>query len=47
MCTLKGQPVAGIGPQQNPGPPVWANYVNVDDADAIAAKVTENGGQVS
>jgi predicted enzyme related to lactoylglutathione lyase len=39
-------PVAGIGPQQNPGPPAWATYVNVDDADAIAALVTANGGQV-
>ena len=46
VCMLKGQPVAGIGPQQNPGPPVWASYVNVDDADAIVAKVTESGGQV-
>jgi uncharacterized protein len=46
VCTLKGQPVAGIGPQQNPGPPVWASYVNVDRADAIVANVTEAGGQV-
>ena len=38
--------VAGIGPQQNPGPPVWATYVNVEDADAVAASVTEHGGQV-
>jgi uncharacterized protein len=38
--------VAGIGSQQNPGPPVWATYVNVEDADAVAAAVTEHGGQV-
>lgn len=45
VCTLKGLPVAGMGPQQNPGPPMWTSYVNVDDADEIAAKVTGNGGQ--
>jgi predicted enzyme related to lactoylglutathione lyase len=37
--------VAGIGPQQNPGPPVWATYVAVDDADGAAAKVAAAGGQ--
>ena len=46
MCTLKGQPVAGLGPQQNPGPPVWVGYVNVDLADDIVTKVGEAGGQV-
>ena len=34
IAELGGKPVAGIGPQQNPGPPVWSTYVNVDDADA-------------
>lgn len=38
--------VAGIGPQQNPGPPVWATYVNVERADATAEKVSASGGQV-
>jgi uncharacterized protein len=46
VAMIGDAPVAGIGPQQNPGPPVWATYVNVDDADATAAKVTEHGGQV-
>ncbi|MBA3655150.1 MAG: VOC family protein [Actinobacteria bacterium] len=44
LAELRGKPVAGIGPQQNPGPPVWATYVNVDSADDVAAKVTANGG---
>ena len=35
VCMLKGQPVAGLGPQMNPGPPVWATYVNTADADAV------------
>ena len=39
-------PVAGIGPQQSPGPPYWTTYVNVADADAVAADVAANGGQV-
>lgn len=46
LATLRGKPVAGLGPAQNPGPPVWATYVNVDDAAAVATKVKENGGQV-
>jgi predicted enzyme related to lactoylglutathione lyase len=46
LAQLRGKPVAGIGPQQNPGPPVWTTYVNVDSADEIAEKVAANGGQV-
>jgi uncharacterized protein len=46
VCVVGERPVAGIGPAQNPGPPVWATYVNVDDAEAIASAVTANGGQV-
>jgi predicted enzyme related to lactoylglutathione lyase len=46
LAEIGGIPVAGIGPAQNPGPPFWATYVNVDDADATAELVTANGGQV-
>lgn len=38
--------VAGYGPQQNPGPPFWAAYISVPDADAIAKKVEAAGGSV-
>ena len=38
VCTLRGRPVAGLGPQMNPGPPVWSTYVNTSDAEAIAAR---------
>jgi predicted enzyme related to lactoylglutathione lyase len=38
--------VAGIGDQQNPGPPFWATYIAVDDADAVATKVSDAGGTV-
>jgi predicted enzyme related to lactoylglutathione lyase len=46
MCLLRGKPVAGLGPQMNPGPPWWSTYVSVDDADAAVAVTAENGGQV-
>lgn len=42
----KGKAVAGIGPQQNPGPPYWSTYINVDGADDAADKVAAAGGQV-
>lgn len=39
--------VAGIGPLMQEGqPPAWTTYVAVDDADAVARKVRELGGQV-
>ena len=38
--------VAGYGPQQNPGPPVWTTYISVADADETAGKVTAAGGNV-
>lgn len=46
MCLLRGLPVAGLGPQMNPGPPVWSTYVTVEDADGTAATVASAGGQV-
>jgi hypothetical protein len=46
MFTLRERPVAGIGPQMNPGPPHWAVYVSVADVDASAAKVGEKGGKL-
>jgi predicted enzyme related to lactoylglutathione lyase len=46
IAHLRGKAVAGLGPQQNPGPPVWTTYVNVDSADDTAAKVKANGGMV-
>ena len=46
IAQLRGRAVAGLGPQQNPGPPVWTTYVNVDSADDTVAKVKANGGMV-
>jgi predicted enzyme related to lactoylglutathione lyase len=46
VCTIREKSVAGLSPQQNPGPPAWTTYVNVTSADDTAAAVTSNGGQV-
>ena len=46
IAHLRGRPVAGLGPQQNPGPPYWMTYVNVADADAVASRVGHAGGAV-
>ena len=46
IAELRGRPVAGLGPQQNPGPPYWSTYVNVDDADKAVGNATEAGGTV-
>ena len=44
--TKSGNLVAGYGPQMNPGPPAWAVYFAVTDADAVARKVEAAGGTV-
>ena len=43
---VRGRTVAGLGPQMNPGPPVWTTYVNVTSADDVAAEVRAAGGAV-
>jgi predicted enzyme related to lactoylglutathione lyase len=46
VAMVRDRAVAGIGAQQNPGPPVWATYIAVDDADDAVAKVLTAGGHV-
>src|SRR3954447_8249562 len=46
MATLNGKPVAGLGPQMDPGPPRWATYVTVEDVDVSAATAQKAGGNV-
>ena len=42
-----GRIAAGVGPTQMPGQPsAWMVYIGTDDADAVAAKITEVGGKV-
>jgi predicted enzyme related to lactoylglutathione lyase len=46
MVTKGGRMVAGIGPAQDPGPPRWTMYINVDDVDSIGKAVQAAGGRV-
>jgi hypothetical protein len=44
---LNGRPVAGAGPLYGEGQPTaWSTYIATDDADAVAVRVTANGGKV-
>jgi uncharacterized protein len=43
---LRGRSVAGLGPQQDGMPSVWATYVSVESVDETAEKVIAAGGQV-
>lgn len=47
MFLRQGKQVAGLMSLQQEGqPPSWTTYIDVDDADAVAEKVKEAGGQV-
>jgi predicted enzyme related to lactoylglutathione lyase len=47
MLQRDGRDVAGLGPVQSEGQPaMWTTYVSTDDADAVAERVREAGGQV-
>lgn len=46
MMSKNGKQVAGISPAQDPGPPRWTTYINVDDAEATAKAAGAAGGQV-
>lgn len=42
-----GKQVAALSPQQDdPGPPRWTTYVNVDDADEATRKAESAGGKI-
>jgi predicted enzyme related to lactoylglutathione lyase len=48
ITSKNGHQVAAISPSNpdDPSPPHWTTYVNVDDIDAVAAKVPAAGGTV-
>jgi predicted enzyme related to lactoylglutathione lyase len=47
LFTRDGKQVAGLMALQEEGqPPSWTTYINVDDADAVAEKVKDAGGEV-
>jgi uncharacterized protein len=46
IVTKDGKQVAAISPAQDPGPPRWTTYVNVDDVDDVTRKAESAGGTV-
>ena len=46
IVSKDGKQVAAISPAQDPGPPRWTTYINVDDVDAVASKAEAAGGTV-
>lgn len=46
IVSKNGRQVAALSPAQDPGPPRWTTYVNVDDVDDIAKRVESAGGTV-
>jgi predicted enzyme related to lactoylglutathione lyase len=46
IVSRAGKQVAAISPAQDPGPPRWTTYVNVDDVDAVIKKAEAAGGSV-
>jgi len=46
IVSKNGKQVAGIGPAQDPGPPRWTTYINVEDADAVTKMAESAGGEV-
>jgi predicted enzyme related to lactoylglutathione lyase len=46
IASKAGKMVAAVSPAQDPGPPRWTTYVNVDDADDVIKRVESAGGTV-
>src|SRR5204863_6592056 len=46
VCTVGGEPVAGIPGSTDMAPPRWNNYVTVAGADETAAKAAELGAEL-
>jgi uncharacterized protein len=46
IVSKDGKQVAAIGPAQDPGPPRWTTYINVDDLDSVAKAAEAAGGTV-
>jgi uncharacterized protein len=46
IVSKAGKQVAAISPAQDPGPPRWTTYINVDDVDSVAKAAESAGGTV-
>ncbi len=47
IVSKAGKQVAAISPAQDPGPPHWTTYINVDDVDAVTKNAEAAGGTIS
>ena len=46
IVTKDAKQVAAISPAQDPGPPRWTTYINVDNLDEVTSKAEAAGGTV-
>jgi predicted enzyme related to lactoylglutathione lyase len=46
IVSKNGKQVAALSTAQDPGPPRWTTYINVDDADDVVKKAESAGGSV-
>jgi uncharacterized protein len=46
IVSKNGRQVAALSTAQDPGPPHWTTYVNVDDVDDVAKRTESAGGTV-
>lgn len=46
MVSKNGKLAGAISTAQDPGPPRWTTYINVDDVDDVAKKAESAGGKV-
>jgi predicted enzyme related to lactoylglutathione lyase len=46
IASKAGKQVAAISPAQDPRPPRWTTYINVDDIDAVAHLAESAGGTI-
>ncbi|MGH8947119.1 MAG: VOC family protein [Acidimicrobiia bacterium] len=46
LASQKGEPATGMFPGQGDATSVWTTYIAVDDVDAIAEKIGEEGGRI-
>jgi len=46
IVSKDGKQVAAISPAQDPGPPRWTTYINVDNVDEVTRKAESAGGKI-
>ncbi|GAA1957289.1 VOC family protein [Kitasatospora viridis] len=46
LASMRGTRVAGLSPEPTASHPQWTTYLAADDADAVAERVRDSGGEV-